>query len=75
MVEIGTASYYRTAVLEVAMPDTVISDSPCERLTLDLPPESRAALVRFLSERSTGNVQLNVKDGKILGTKIEAIYR
>ncbi len=57
------------------MADTVISASPCERLILDLSPESRAALERFLSERGTGNVQLNVKDGKILGTKIEAIYR
>ncbi len=57
------------------MPDTVISDSPCERLTLDLPPESRAALARFLSEHSTGNVTLNVKDGKVLGAKIEAMFR
>ncbi len=73
--EIGTASYYRTAVLEVAMPDTVIRNRPSEGFTLDLPPESRAALARFLSERSTGNVTLNVKDGKILGTKIEALFR
>ena len=57
------------------MPDTNIRPVPSQGLTLDLPPESRAALARFLSERSTGNVQLNVKDGKVLGTKIEAIYR
>ena len=59
----------------MAMPDTVISASPCERLILDLPPESHAALAQFLSEGRTGNVTLNVKDGKVLGTKIEAIYR
>ena len=57
------------------MPDTNIRAVASQGLTLDLPPESRAALARFLSERSTGNVTLNVKDGKILGTKIEAIYR
>ncbi len=57
------------------MPDTNIRAVASQELTLDLPPESRAALARFLSERSTGNVQLNVKDGKVLGTKIEAIYR
>ncbi len=57
------------------MPDTNIRPVPSQGLTLDLPPESRAALARFLSERSTGNVQLNVKDGKVLGAKIEAIYR
>ncbi len=57
------------------MPDTNIRAVAPQGLTLDLPPESRAALAWFLSERSTGNVQLNVKDGKVLGTKIEAIYR
>ena len=56
------------------MPDTVIDASPCERLILDLSPESRAALARFLSERGTGNVMINVKDGEILGAKIEMIY-
>ncbi len=59
----------------MTMPDTAISTSPCERLILDLSPESRAALARFLSERGTGNVTFNVKDGKILQAKIEAIYR
>ena len=57
------------------MPDTNTWAVPSQGLMLDLPPESRAALARFLSERSTGNVTLNVKEGKILGTKIEAIYR
>ncbi len=57
------------------MPDTNIRAVAPQGLTLVLPPESRAALARFLSERSTGNVTLNVKDGKILGTKIEAIFR
>ncbi len=57
------------------MPDTNIRAVAPQGLTLDLPPESRAALARFLSEHSTGNVTLNVKDGKVLGTKIEAIYR
>ncbi len=57
------------------MPDTNIRAVAPQGLTLDLPPESRAALAWFLSERSTGNVQLNVKDGKVLGTKIEANYR
>ncbi len=57
------------------MPDTNIRAVAPQGLTLDLPPESRAALARFLSERGTGNVQLNVKDGKILGAKIEAMFR
>ena len=57
------------------MPDTNIRAVPSVGLTLDLPPESRAALARFLSKGRTGNVQLNVKDGKILGAKIEAMFR
>ncbi len=57
------------------MPDSAIRARPSEGLTLDLPPESRAALARFLSEHSTGNVTLNVKDGVILGAKIEAMFR
>ncbi len=57
------------------MPDTNIRAVASEGLALDLPPESRAALARCPSEHSTGNVQLNVKDGKILGAKIEAIFR
>ncbi len=59
----------------MAMPDTNIRAVASEGLTLDLPPESCAALARFLSEGRTGNVTLNVKDGKVLGAKIEAIYR
>ncbi len=57
------------------MPDSAIRARPSERLTLDLPPESHAALAQFLSEGRTGNVTLNVKDGKILGTKIETMFR
>ncbi len=56
------------------MADTVISASPCERLILDLSPESRADLERFLSEGGTGNVNFHVKDGTVLGAKIEAFY-
>ena len=50
------------------MPDVAIRISSLERLTLDLPPKCRARLVRFLSEGETGNVQLQVKDGKREGS-------
>ena len=35
-----------------------------------LPPEIECALAQFLADRRTGNVQINVKDGKILGAHV-----
>ncbi len=57
------------------MLDTSIRSCSSEKLTIDLPPKCRARLARFLSEGETGNVQLQVKDGKILGIKVEEIIR
>ena len=35
-----------------------------------LPPEIECALAQFLADRRTGNVQINVKDGRILGAHV-----
>ena len=40
---------------------------------IPLPLEVASALTEFLSERRTGNIQLNIKDGKILGAHITEI--
>lgn len=56
-------------------PQSNVRPVASQGLTIDVPQESRAVLARFLSKRGTGNVQFNVKDGMILGAKIEAIFR
>ena len=35
-----------------------------------IPPEIATAVAKFLSEGRTGNVTLNIKDGRILGAHI-----
>lgn len=41
--------------------------------TVQLPGQVAAALRKFLSEGRTGNITLNIKDGKILGAHINEI--
>ncbi len=38
-----------------------------------IPPEITTAVAKFLSEGRTGNVTLNIKDGKILGAHVNEI--
>ena len=38
-----------------------------------LPPEIECALAQFLADRRTGNIQINVKDGQILGAHVTEI--
>ena len=38
-----------------------------------IPPEITVAVAKFLSEGRTGNVTLNIKDGKILGAHVNEI--
>jgi len=41
--------------------------------TIRLPGQVAAAVHKFLSECRTGNVTLNIKDGKILGAHVNEI--
>lgn len=47
--------------------DNVASDSRLVKSTSILPPELETAVRRFIVDKLTGNVQLNIRDGKILG--------
>ena len=38
-----------------------------------IPPEVTTAVAEFMSAGRTGNIQLNIKDGKILGAHVEEI--
>ena len=38
-----------------------------------IPPEITTAVAKFLAEDRTGNITLNIKDGKILGAHINEI--
>ena len=38
-----------------------------------IPPEITMAVAKFLAEGRTGNVTLNIKDGKILGAHVNEI--
>ena len=38
-----------------------------------IPPEIATAVAKFLSEGRTGNITLNIKDGKILGAHVNEI--
>lgn len=44
-----------------AQPDRLVKS------TSVLPPELETAVRRFIVDKLTGNVQLNIRDGKILG--------
>lgn len=39
------------------------------------PPWVRAAIKKFLLDKSTGNVTLNIKDGRILGMSTETYIK
>lgn len=38
-----------------------------------LPPEIERALSQFLADHRTGNIQINVKDGQILGAHVTEV--
>lgn len=38
-----------------------------------MPPDLASALCSFLVDKKTGNVTLNIRDGKILGYRVEEI--
>ena len=42
---------------------------------LRLPRNLHQRLAKFLLDKSTGNVELNVKDGEILGWKLVEMHR
>ncbi len=55
--------------LPAATPPHGVSDR--KRIMNDpIPPEITMAVAKFLSEGRTGNVTLNIKDGKILGAHV-----
>lgn len=46
---------------------------PSEGKNIELPDRLTLALAEFMLDRRTGNVKLNIKDGKILGFRIEEV--
>lgn len=44
-----------------------------EALTLPLPAKVEEVLRQFILDRKTGNVRINVKDGRVLGVHLEEI--
>jgi hypothetical protein len=42
--------------------------------TLELPEKLRLQLAQFLLDKKTGNIVLNVKEGQILGFKVEELF-
>ena len=42
--------------------------------TLDLPEKLRLQLAQFLLDKKTGNIVLNIKEGQILGFRIEELF-
>ena len=62
-----------------AMDQTVAKINPARHLALHpetggtIPDEIWAVLTRFMRERKTGNIKLNIKDGRILGYHVEEI--
>jgi hypothetical protein len=58
------------------LPDNAGSDSRLVRSNSVLPPAIETAIRRFLVDKQTGNLQLNIKDGRILSfheNRIQAI--
>ena len=47
-----------------------MSANPVTKIPL-LPPEIADALAEFLAKGRTGNIQLNIKDGQVLGAHVE----
>ncbi|GEM_PF-5424784 len=65
------------------MDQTVTKINPARRVDLHtvagaggmIPDEVWDVLARFLLDRKTGNIKLNVKDGRILGYHVEEICK
>ena len=58
--------------LPAATPPHGVSDHKCIMIEV-IPPEITTAVAKFLAEDRTGNITLNIKDGKILGAHINEI--
>ena len=66
-----------------AMDQTVAKINPARHLALHpgagaggmIPDEVWSVLARFMLDRKTGNVKLNIKDGRILGYHVEEICK
>ncbi len=50
-----------------------ISNSPTNTSTVAVPRAVANALRQFMAEHRTGNLQLNIKDGRILGLHVNEI--
>ena len=65
------------------MDQTVTKINPARHLSLHrgagatgmIPDEIWEVFARFMGERKTGNIKLNIKDGRILGYHIEEICK
>ncbi len=63
------------------MSQTVTKIDPARRLALHrgtggmIPDEVWDAFARFMLDRKTGNIKLNIKDGRILGYHVEEICK
>lgn len=63
------------------MDQTVTKIDPARHLALHretggmIPDEIWAVLTRFMRERKTGNIKLNIKDGRVLGYHVEEICK
>ncbi len=65
------------------MDQTVAKIDPARRLALHpgtgaggmIPGEVWDAFARFMLDRKTGNIKLNIKDGRILGYHVEEICK
>ena len=58
--------------LPAATPPHGVSDRKCI-MNEPIPPEITTAVAKFLAEDRTGNITLNIKDGKILGAHVNEI--
>ena len=65
------------------MDQTVTKINPARRLALHpgtgasnmIPDDVWAVFARFMLDRKTGNIKLNIKDGQILGYHVEEICK
>ncbi len=65
------------------MVETVTKFNPARRLALHpgtgatnmIPDDVWEVLARFVLDRKTGNIKLNIKDGRILGYHVEEICK
>ena len=65
----------------LAMDQTVAKINPARRLALHpgtggmIPDEVWEVFARFMLDRKTGNIKLNIKDGRVLGYHVEEICK